>query len=222
MKKKVGIVIFVVIILIIMAVFIGKRIYYFTVIRNVYEAIENFRNEDNRYYAVTMTENNVTICGNIVLKNNILKWNEKRDNVNVYCQWKDFNKNQEYAIIFKDKTFTINEFLITHSTILTNLPKVLLSVFTDNQFNIKEFQKIERVLSVDYNNQKCYKIITDKETLIVDQETYLPIYYSVETVTSEENINLLTETTYEFKVGEVTDEDIALPDLTGFTQINEE
>lgn len=222
MKKKVGIIIFVVIVLIIMAVFIGKRIYYFTVIRNVYEAIENFRNEDNRYYAVTITNNNMTKVEEILVKDNRVKWNEKKDNMRVYCEWKDFNDNEEYSIIFKNKTFSVNNLLMVEPKFLKNLPNAVLDIFRGNQFNIKEFQKIERVLPVDYNNQKCYKIITDKETLIVDQETYLPIYYSVETINSEENIKLLTETTYEFKVGEVTDEDIALPDLTGFTQINEE
>lgn len=218
MKKKVGIIIFVVIVLIIMAVFIGKRIYYFTVIRNVYEAIENFRNEDNRYYAVTITNNNMTKVEEILVKDNRVKWNEKKDNMRVYCEWKDFNDNEEYSIIFKNKTFSVNNLLMVEPKFLKNLPNAVRG----NQFNIKEFQKIERVLPVDYNNQKCYKIITDKETLIVDQETYLPIYYSVETINSEENIKLLTETTYEFKVGEVTDEDIALPDLTGYTQIEEE
>lgn len=222
MKKKVGIIIFVVIVLIIMAVFIGKRIYYFTVIRNVYEAIENFRNEDNRYYAVTITNNNMTKVEEILVKDNRVKWNEKKDNMRVYCEWKDFNDNEEYSIIFKNKTFSVNNLLMVEPKFLKNLPNAVLDIFRGNQFNIKEFQKIERVLPVDYNNQKCYKIITDKETLIVDQETYLPIYYSVETINSEENIKLLTETTYEFKVGEVTDEDIALPDLTGYTQIEEE
>lgn len=222
MKKKVGIVIFVVIILIIMAVFIGKRIYYFTVIRNVYEAIENFRNEDNRYYAVTITNNNMTKVEEILVKDNRVKWNEKKDNMRVYCEWKDFNDNEEYSIIFKNKTFDKENKLIIQSDDLTNLPQMIHLIYRNNQIKVKEFLKIKRVLSVDYNNQKCYKIITNTQTLIVDQETYLPIYYSVETVNSEENINLLTETIYDFKVGEVTDEDIALPDLTGFTQINEE
>lgn len=44
----------------------------------------------------------------------------------------------------------------------------------------------------------------------------------METRSSDEETEILTETTYEFKVGEVTDEDIALPDLTGYTQISGE
>ncbi len=221
MKKKVGIVIFVVIILIIMAVFIGKRIYYFTVIRNVYEAIENFRNEDNRYYAVT-TKDEKLIKEEVMIKSDIVKCNEQRDGVNEYCQWKNFKSDQEYSIIFKDKTFSKNDLLILKHDLLKNLPNLILNIYKDNKININELSKIKNITTIEYFNKKCYKIITNTQTLIVDQETYLPIYYSVETINSEENINLLTETTYDFKVGEVTDEDIALPDLTGFTQINEE
>lgn len=100
MKKKIGIIIFVVIVLIAIAIFIGRRIYYFTVIKNVYEAIENFRNEDNSYYAVTITNNNMTKVEEILVKDNKVKWNEKKDNVDVYCEWKDFNSDEEYSIIF--------------------------------------------------------------------------------------------------------------------------
>lgn len=221
MKKKVGIVIFVVIILIIMAVFIGKRIYYFTVIRNVYEAIENFRNEDNRYYAVTIKDSSI-VKEEIITKNNIVRWNEQKDGSGVYCQWKNFDNNQKYAIFLEDKTFKENDTLIFEANILNNLPQMIFFIYSKEYFNIKEFFKIKDISSSQYNNQDCYKIVTDTKNLIVSKETYLPIYYSVETVNSEENINLLTETTYDFKVGEVTDEDIALPDLTGFTQINEE
>lgn len=221
MKKKVEILSLVIIILIIMAVFIGRRIYYFTVIKNVYEAIENFRNEDNRYYAVT-TKDKILIKEEIIIKNNIVKCSEQKNGINEYCQWKNFSDSQEYSIIFKDRTFTKNDLLIYKQDFLKSLPNFILNVYKDNKINIKEFLKIKDITIVEYINKKCYKIITNIQTLIVDKETYLPIYYSVETRNSGENTKLLTETTYEFKVGEVTDEDVALPDLTGYTKINKE
>lgn len=219
MKKKIGIIIFVVIVLIAIAIFIGRRIYYFTVIKNVYEAIENFRNEDNSYYAVTITNNNMTKVEEILVKDNKVKWNEKKDNVDVYCEWKDFNSDEEYSIIFKNKTFDRENKLIIQSDDLTSLPK---TIYRNKQIDLKKFLEVKKISSIDYNNQKCYKIITSAETVIVNKKNNLPIYYSVETRSSDEETEILTETTYEFKVGEVTDEDIALPDLTGYTQISGE
>ncbi len=101
------------------------------------------------------------------------------------------------------------------------MPDLILLVYQDNQFNIKEFLKVKYILPVDYHNQKCYKIATNTQTLIISRDTYLPIYYSIDMMNSEKNEKVLTEITYEFKVGEVTDEDIALPDLTGYTKIIE-
>ena len=221
MKKKIGIIIFVVIVLIAIAIFIGRRIYYFTVIKNVYEAIENFRNEDNSYYAVTIKDSSI-IKEEIVTKNNIVKWNEQKDGNGVYCQWKNFDNNQRYAIFLGDKTFKENDTLIFENNILNNLPQMIFFIYSKEYFNIKEFLKIKKISSSQYNNQDCYEIVTDTKSLIVSKENYLPIYYSVETINSEKNVKFLTETTYEFKVGEVTDEDIALPDLTGYTQISGE
>ncbi len=216
MKKKIGIVILVVLVILI----IGSRIYHFMVLNEVYQAIENFENENNRYYSVII-QNTSTLEQEIILKDNIVKWNQKKENIDEYCQWKCFDEDQEYTISLKDKIFWEKEFLISHSKNLINLPDLILLVYQDNQFNIKEFLKVKYILPVDYHNQKCYKIATNTQTLIISRDTYLPIYYSIDMMNSEKNEKVLTEITYEFKVGEVTDEDIALPDLTGYTKIIE-
>lgn len=221
MKKKVGIIILVIIVLIIIVAFIHIRLYYFTVIKNVYDTIEKFRNEENRYYSVAIKDSNI-VKEEVITKNNIIKWSEKKNGIDVYCEWKDFNSEKEYFILFKNKTFNESDLIIVKRQLLRNLPNVVLDIFQDDNFNLKEFLRIKYILSIDYNNQKCYKIVTSTETLIVNKETYLPIYYSLDLINSDKTTKTTTETTYEFKVGEVTDEDVALPDLTGYTKINKE
>lgn len=218
MRKKIGIIILVV--LAICIIVIGSRIYHFVVIKKIYEAIENFKNESNRYYCV-IQQNETTLQQEVILKDNIARWNQKKENVDKYCQWKNFNNGQEYSIILEDKTFWKSNFFKDSSDNLVNLPNLIYFIYQDNQFNFKEFLKVKYILPVNYDNQKCYKIVTNTQILIVSRDTYLPIYDSLDMMNSEKNEKVLTEFIYKFKVGEVTDEDIALPDLTEYTEIIE-
>lgn len=208
------------IILIVLILFVISRIYHFIVISRLHNAIDNFKNEENRYYCVIFENENI-IKEEILLKNNILKCNEHKDDANIYCEWKDFNNNQDYSIDLVNKKFTENDFLRDKKSFLKNLPKFILEIYPNDKFNLSEFLKISYIIPTEYNNQKCYKIIIDEKICMVNRETYLPIYYSSKRINSNQDANDSIENVYEFKVGEVTDEDIMLPDLTDYTKIQE-
>ena len=223
MKKKVRMIVLGIVVLLVVAIFIGMKIYHFIVIRNIYEAIENFRSESNRYYLTTITSyNEMKKTEEILLKDNIAKWNEQIDNIDEYCKWRDSELNKEYLIYLQSQKFKLNNLLTTQIDFLKNLPDIVLEIYQNDKLNIKLLLRIKYILPINYNNQKCYKIITNTQTLIVSKDTYLPIYFSTQFRDSETKHNNITEITYQFKVGEVTDEDIALPDLTGYTEIMEE
>lgn len=218
MKKKiVGIIIIVAVVL-----YLVSRVYCFVVISKVHKAIEQFRAEENRSYVViTENYNGHQSKIEILVKDDIVKCNTKNNNGVSYCEWKSLEIEQEYSINLRNKTFRSEELLDIDRDSLKSLPILIKSIYQDNQFHLKEFLKIAYIIPIEYNNQKCYKIVTETEELIVDGENYLPIYCSVKLANSNENKTSLIENTYEFKVGEVTDEEIALPDLTEFTEISE-
>lgn len=223
MKKKVRMIILGIVVLLVVAIFIGMKIYHFIVIRNVYEAIENFRSESNRYYLVCTTSyNKITRTEEVLLKDNIAKWNEQVDQIDEYCKWRDSKQNKEYLIYLQSQKFKQNNLLTTQTDFLKNLPSIILGIYQNDRLDLKLLLRIKYILPINYNNQKCYKIITNTQTLIVSKDTYLPIYFSTQFRDAQTKRKNITEITYQFKVGEVTDEDIALPDLTGYTEIMEE
>lgn len=208
------------IILVIAILFLLSRVYYFVIISRAYDAILNFKNETNRYYSVTMINNGQnTIKEEIFIKDNIVKCNEKKDETILHQEWKDFNNKQEYVIDFRNKTFKEKTLTRNEQSFLKNLPRAILDTYQDDTFNLKQFLKIKYIIPAKYENQKCYKIVTNVGTVIINKHTYLPIYSTIKVTNSTEDISSLTENRYEFKTDEVTNEDVALPDLTEFEDI---
>ena len=208
------------IILVIAILFLLSRVYYFVIISRAYDAILNFKNETNRYYSVTMINNGQnTIKEEIFIKDNIVKCNEKNDEAILHQEWKDFNNKQEYIIDFRNKTFKEKTLARNEQSFLKNLPRAILDSYQDDTFNLKQFLKIKYIIPVKYENQKCYKIVTNVGTVIINKHTYLPIYSTIKVTNSTEDTSTLTENRYEFKIDEVTNEDVALPDLTEFEDI---
>ncbi len=208
------------IILVIAILFLLSRVYYFVIISRAYDAILNFKNETNRYYSVTMINNGQnTIKEEIFIKDNIVKCNEKKDETILHQEWKDLNNKQEYVIDFRNKTFKEKTLTRNEQSFLKNLPRAILDSYQDDTFNLKQFLKIKYIIPAKYENQKCYKIVTNVGTVIINKHTYLPIYSTIKVTNSTEDISSLTENRYEFKIDEVTNEDVALPDLTEFEDI---
>ena len=210
MKKK----IIKIVILILVLLYLINRIYCFMVVSKVHKAVEKFKNEENRSYVATTKSNGRQLKRRILFKNDIVKCITKSNEIDLYCEWIDLKTEQEYRVNLQSKNFKKGRILVIDRNSLANLHRLIISIYQDNQFHLKEFLKTTYVQPIEYNNQKCYKIVTQTETLIVDQENCLPIYYSFKVIGAEADEDNVTENTYEFKVGEVTDEEISLPDLT--------
>ena len=91
--------------------------------------------------------------------------------------------------------------------------------YNTNKFNIFKVFEIYYIIPIKYNNQFCYKISTKNEIVIIDGKTYLPLYSKVKTLNSDDGIENETENFYEFKIGEVKDEDMVMPDIRGFEEL---
>ena len=208
---------------IVFILFMLSRIYHFIMINKVYDAIENFKKEENRYYSVTIANSKKTsIKEEIWIKDKILKYNERTDEMNIHSFWDDFNSNEKYLIKWENKEFTKKALSRDEQNFLTNLPSIIADIYPNANFDIKKFLNISYILPIEYENQKCYKIVADRKVLIVDKNTYLPVCYFSKFTNSNQPSNDRVENRYEFKVGTVTDEDIALPDLTEYTDMSDE
>jgi hypothetical protein len=218
MRKNVGKLILAICLLCILS-----KIYYFTIMNNVHSAIENFKNEENRYYSVTIIKNkDNNRKEEILVKNSIIKYINQKYSVNTYCGWKNFETGEEYSIDLKNKSFSLDDELIAKRDTLINMPNLLLDMYQDNKLNVNEFLKIIYILPTIYDEQKCYKIVTKSQIVIVDRNTYLPLYSSMKTVNSNKETEDKTESIYEFQTNVVTDEDVMLPDLTDYINLNEQ
>ena len=200
--------------------FLVTRIYHFIVINQVYNAMMRFNEESNKYYSVTINDSDKNAISEIAfVKDNITKCCEQKNGTDLYCEWKNFDHKEKYEIDFKTKSFKKSTLAENQQSVLRNLPRLILNIYKDEKFIFYEFLKIKYVIPVKYQNQKCYKIVGNNDTCIVDRDNFLPIFYSVKFMKSEQSLEM--ENTYEFKIGEVTDEDVALPDLTEYINENE-
>ena len=98
----------------IVTLFLVGRIYHFIIIDKVHHAIETFKFTENRYYAVTAVySGNETMKTEIIMRDNIVKYQKQREGVNEFCEWINFNENKSYYIDLKKQSFEENEFIRT-------------------------------------------------------------------------------------------------------------
>lgn len=197
--------------------FLISKIYCFVVFTKVYEAVENFRLEENRYYAVEVIQKeNLTHKEEIFLKQNIFKFLELEDDFHLYCEWKDIYTNEQYVMNIDEKKAFQEGLPECKERSLPNIPDVLLLKQNNIQSKIAKTFEIRYILLAKYEDKKCYKIVTDTEIIMIDRKTYLPVYLSTKLNNKKDKI----EMKYQFEVGNVTDEDVALPNLTDYTVVN--
>ena len=187
--------------------------YHFVVVRRMFDAINEFRNEENRaYFVKTVVDENMILEEKIMLKEGKIKHTNMKKGSEVDCKWENFEKNEEYFFNIEKKKVYINNLKIGNKDSLYSLPSFIEYLLRENKLKLNG---IVYILPIKYNNEFCYKIVTKKENIIIRSSTYLPIYSSVKRVKLDKKTKI--EKTYEFKVGEVTDEDVALPDLSKYT-----
>lgn len=201
--------------LVILLLFILSKVYQFVMMSKLFNAIENFRKEENRSYSVkTMLDEDVVFEETTLLKKDIMKYVSKENGLDLNYRWRNFQNNEKYSFNIKNKEVYKNDMMLENKRLLYNLPSLIDYTFREN---VSKIFDIRHIILTKYNNKICYKIATKNEIIIIDKDTYLPVYSSVRKITSEDQKRTKIENTYEFKVGEVTDEEVALPDLSEYT-----
>lgn len=217
MKNKFAIISIIVVVLLIL---LFTKVYHLVVVNHVFDAIEKFKNEENRAYSVeTIMNGNVVFKEEKLLKQEIMKYIKKTNDIVINCKWKNFVENEEYFIDIIHKEVTLYNVMNEDKNGLFNLSSFIEYSSNNGRFNLSKIFDIYYIIPIKYKNKPCYKIVTKNEVTIIDKDTYLPFYSSVKRSKLNEESKGTIEKIYEFKVGEVTDEDIALPDLSEYTVI---
>lgn len=209
--KKFLIKVSIVSIFVILLIFVSLKIYHYVIIHNVYHAIENFKNEKNRYYSVMRIQNGKTLFNEqIFCNNNQIKYLVLNANLNKwYFEIKSFKSNEQN--IKNNEKLNEVESRIENINILTNMPNFISLIYQNNKFNFKQFFQIYYIIPTKYEDKKCYKIVTKTEVILVDKNTYLPVYACRNLKNSDKASNANKEFIYEFKINTVTDEDMEEP-----------
>ena len=207
---------------IIFAIFLIHKIYHYVIMNKLYNGIENFKKEENSSYSTILLKDGKEKCSEkVFVKNNIVKYIKNKGEYSSYCEIKDFNKNTSIAFNIKNNQMSMydGELFIAKDNFMTNFPNLILYAYSNGKINLKGILDIYYIVPTKYNDKKCYKIVTSSEIVIIDRETYLPVYSCLNAINSDNQEECKNENIYEFTVGNVTDEDIAIPDLTDYFQV---
>lgn len=221
MKNKIVFRVFTVV-LVILILFVLSKVYHFVIMNHLFEAIVKFRSEENRAYLVDVRmSEDIVLQEETLLKQEIVKYVNKKDGRDLNYRWKNFDTNENYFININSKSVYANDEIIQSKNILPNLPNLIGYISEEDGVNLLKVFEICYIIPTKYENKNCYKIVTKNEVIVIDKKTYLPVYSALKILDYNEENNNQVEKTYEFKVGEVTDEDVMLPDLTNYTTVEQ-
>lgn len=206
---------------IICIIFIIHKVYHFLILNKIHSALESFKAEENSYCSVKILKNNYELLNaEIFKKSDEVKYVKNKDNIGIYYEFKNFNTGKQIIIDVKEKTFVNEDVIYKDNGFLVNLPRLMLYTYLNGKMNLGRIFDIYYIISTKYNENVCYKIITKTEEILVDKQTLLPVYNSLKMIKSENNEKYEYENIYEFSIDNVTDEDMQLPDLKDYTNLN--
>lgn len=206
-----------IVILAILLIFVLSRLYHFVIMSRVFDAIVAFKNEENRrYFVSTIINTNRILEKEVLVNQKIIKNLSNRNGINLNYEWRNLESNESYSFNVNSKEIYKNDVIIQNRAVLPNLPDFIGYAFKNNKVNLDKILDIYYIIPTKYEEKSCYKIGLKHEIIIIDKATYLPIYSSITRINSNDGNKEKIENIYEFKVGEVTDEDVALPDLSDY------
>ena len=212
MKKRVGIIFCVVLLL-----FFIIKIREVLILNKIFSSLSEFKNANNKYYLVnTYYENGINSLAKYYYKDNIEKIIVNNNTVGEYCEVKNLLTDEEVIYNVGRKIKYEKQQGLNFQDNLLNIPNIINIDNKDKKnITIKKVFKIHYIIPISYENKKCYKIVTNSEIVIIDKSTYLPVYASLKSAkTNSEKTKV--EYKYEFKIGTVTDDDVALPDFSDY------
>ena len=202
-------------VLIVLLIILLIKIYHLAMLNKIYKSIENFKLENNRCYKVEMFINSsLKMVEELYLKESITYFFQSKDR---YAIWRNLETNDCYEVNCNDKEIYKRYSNEELSNMLPHIPHLILMLYENNKLNLGDLLKVYYIVPITYDGNLCYKITTKFETIIINSKTYLPVCAKVKVANLENNdLNYIVEYTYNFEVGNVTDEDVSLPDLTDY------
>ena len=177
----------------------------FFALTSILEKNKISNNSSNCYY---YSESDTTIM-EYCKKDNIMKLNTRQfDGTGNITFWKDINSNEEFIFWNSEsKKYAKNE-----DAMLEHLPISMYII--DNTFAryIISANPLLSIQNTTYNDKNCYIIKNNshKYKEIIEKSTGLPLYSKI-------NDELVRKVTYSFNT--VNDSDVALPDISQYTLI---
>lgn len=207
-----------IILIIAVIIFVIGKIYCLAIINNMFSAIQKFWKKENRYYSVSQTIDESTIRKEeIFIKQPIVKYIKQNEVNGCVYEWKNLETNEQYLYNSNNEILENKELSIQDETFIKNLPNFISVLCENNKLNFDSVLRVNYIIPIKYNNKPCYKVVTKAETIIIDKSTYLPIYSAMKMHNSDGKISHEIEKMYEFEVGNITEDDVLLPDLTHYT-----
>ena len=187
------------------------------ILYKIFLSINEFRKENNRYYSVsTRYENHINSIEKCYLKDNFEKIILNNNSAGEYCEIKNLLTKEEIAYNVSQKMKYENQKGLNFQDNLLNIPNIINIDKTNNKSTkMKKILKIHYIIPTTYEGKKCYKIVTSSEMVIIDKSTYLPVFSTLKTANSKSKDDKI-EYKYEFEVGTVTDDDIAVPNISDY------
>lgn len=204
------------IVLLLVMGFLSFKFHHFVIMNRAYDAIKRFREEENRYYFVmTMHNDKLLYEEYIFAKDNQIKYLKFLKNLKqLYFEYRNFNTDEKYAWAIKENNEKIvneEEQSILSKKFITKIPTIVSQLYENDKLNISKLFDIQYIASTEYEDRKCYKIKTKAETVLLDKETYLPVYVRKDLINSDGQSFSSVEYIYEFQTGTVTEQDMEIP-----------
>lgn len=213
MKKKI-LISFVIILLL----FIMMKMRETLILNKINSSIEYFKNENNRYYLVSIKRNDdIKSDTEIYLNENLIRIIIDNSVFGKYCEWKNLENGEVNIYNISNKVKFEDEIFIKEDTLI-GLPNFIVNMNKNNEVKLSQLLKVYYIIPITYNDKQCYKISTTSEIIIIEKDTYLPVYSSVKIVKSTDKDNF-TENTYKFEVNTVTDEDVLISNFEEYEKI---
>ena len=193
------------------------KLYHSIILINIHKNLNDFQNQTNRSYVVRICDNSEkNNIQQIYLKENISLYNLSCNNVILYSEWQDRINGKKFNFKNNDKELLTTEYeILEKNESLYDLP----NLFRNND-HFKYLFQIYYIIPTTYNDTKAFKIVTASEEIIIDANTFLPVHLIKKNYNSNNNLENCIEYNYEFEIGTVTDEDVALPNLSEYKLID--
>lgn len=192
-------------------IYVGVVIHNATLMREIMDKTANVNNIKNYHFLITNYEGNKTNgTTEILRKDNISKIIIKNEKSEV-VMWKNSDTNEGLMIFPNDKK-------VAREDASEMLDFNLVSFYNDDQEYLNAVCLSSYINTSKLNGKECYVIKHFDDETWIDKETGIVIKIKGGTIVKADGTELTTSVEYtDWKINSVTDEEVARPDLVGYT-----